>query len=325
LNKIKDIIRYRIVAGMGARQVARALGVSRTVVVKYVEAFHASGLELSGLESITDSALMEALNGATLPGKGTRYQQLDERLPAIVMELKKKKGMTLKLLWERYIEECPQGYQYSQFCLHLQNWRNAPEVCMHIDHKAGEEMFVDWAGDKLVVIDGNTGKEWALEQFVAILGASELTYVEVRESRKEGDWIRANEGAMWYWGGVSRALIPDCTKTAVTRVDPYEPGINPVFDDFAAHYGLVIVPARSRHPRDKALVENAVRLVYQRISVHLSGKTFYSLREVNESIRGLLEKHNNKHFQRLTFSRRMRIDTTTASPITSEGGKRKRK
>jgi transposase len=311
LNKIKDIIRFRMAAGMGERQVARALGVSRTVVAKYVEAFRASGLEVSGLESITDSALMEALNGATVPTKGTLCRQLSKRLPAMVMELKKK-GMTIQLLWERYLQDFPQGYQYSQFCLHFEKWRNAPEVCMHIDHKAG---------DRLVVINGNTGKEWALDLFVSILGASELTYVEARESQREEDWIRANEEAMWYWEGVPCALIPDCTKTAVARVDPFEPGINPVFDDFAAHYGLVIVPARARHPRDKALVENAVRLVYQRISVHLNGIAFYSLKEVNEAILELLEKHNNQRFQRLSYSRRElfeEIERRTLNPLPAQ-------
>ena len=94
------------------------------------------------------------------------------------------------------------------------------------------------------MINGNTGQSWLLEQFVAILGASELTYVEARESRQQDDWIRANEGALRYFGGVPRALIPDNTKTAVIRTDPYEPGLNMVFDDFARHYGVVIMPTR---------------------------------------------------------------------------------
>ena len=122
---------------------------------------------------------------------------------------------------------------------------------MHIEYKAGEVMFVDWAGDRLDVINGNTGAPWALDQFVALLAASQLTYVEARESQKEGDWIRSNENALCYFEGSTDAITPDNLKTAVTRADPYEPGLNPVFDDFARHYGLVIMPARVRHPRDK--------------------------------------------------------------------------
>jgi transposase len=124
-----------------------------------------------------------------------------------------------------------------------------------------------------------------LEQFVAILGASELTYMEARKSQNEQDWIRANEGALHYFGGNTSALIPDNTRTAVSRSDPYEPGLNQAFDDFALHYGLVILPTRVRRPRDKAFLEGAARLVYQRISARLRGKVFFSLAQVNAAIR----------------------------------------
>lgn len=303
MERIKEIIRYRLVTGMGERQVARALKVSRTVVSKYVEAFQTSGLELSRLESIADSDLLEALQAVKPPTESTRYRQLSERFPTMLAELKKK-GMTLQLLWEGYLQDYPQGYQYSQYCFYFHRWSYKPESGMHIEHKAGEVMFVDWAGDKLAAINGTTGLEWPLELFVAILGASELTYVEARESQQQEDWVRANEGALRYFQGTPAAISPDNTKTAVLKTDPYEPGLNPVYDDFAKHYGLAIFPARVRKPRDKALVENAVRLVYQRISVHLNAKRFFTLREVNEAIRELLEKHNNRRFQRLPYSRR---------------------
>ncbi len=320
LEKIREIIRYRLGTGMGERQVARALKVSRTAVCKYTEAFRASGLELSGLDSMADSALLEALQGAKMPGQSSRYQQLYERFPGMVAELKKK-GMTLQLLWERYLQECPQGYQYSQYCFHFHRWCKAPELYMHLDHKAGEVMFADWAGDKLSLINGTTGEPWALELFVAILGASDLTYVEARETQQEQDWLRANEGALRYFGGSPEAISPDNPKTAVLKTDPYEPTINPLYDDFAKHYGLVIFPARVRKPRDKALVEGAVRLVYQRISVHLSAKRFFSLKEVNQAIAELLDKHNNRRFQRLPYSRRElfeQIERSTLRPLPVE-------
>ena len=190
---------------------------------------------------------------------------------------------------------------------------------MHIEYKAGEAMLVDWAGDKLEVINGTTGQNWALEQFVAILGASELTYVEARESQEEAQWIRANEGAFRYFGGATSALIPDNLKTAVIRSDPYEPGLNPVFEDFARHYGVVIMPTRVRRPRDKALVEGAVRLVYQRISARLRGQVFHSLGQVNAAIRELLEEHNRRAFSRLPYSRRQlfeRVEMQCPAPVT---------
>ena len=175
-------------------------------------------------------------NAGKLPHDGARYTALGGAIPEMVVELKKK-GVTLQWLWERYIHEHPQGYQYSQYCLHFHRWCRSEEVSMHIEYKAGEAMLVDWAGDKLEVINGLTGQNWALDQFVAILGASELTYVEARESQKRQNWIRANEGAFRYFGGATSALIPDNLKTAVIRSDPYEPGLNPVFEDFARHYG----------------------------------------------------------------------------------------
>jgi transposase len=231
----------------------------------------------------------------------------------MVVELKKK-GVTLQWLWERYIQEHPQGYQYSQYCLHFHRWCRSEEVSMHIQYKAGEAMLVDWAGDKLEVINGLTGQSWALDQFVAILGASELTYVEARESQEEAQWIRANEGAFRYFGGVTSALIPDNLKTAVIRSDPYEPGLNPVFEDYARHYGVVIMPTRVRRPRDKALVEGAVRLVYQRISARLRGQIFHSLAQVNAAIRELLEEHNRRPFSRLPYSRRQLFERVEMPP-----------
>jgi len=303
VNKVRDIIRYRTTTDLSDRQIARALGVARTVVAKTIRLFEASRLTYGEVEKMPDSRLREALDVGKIPQTGERYAALEARFPDMVTELKKK-GMTLQWLWELYIRENPEGYQYSQFCLLFHRWRRSVEVCMHIEYKAGEMMFVDWAGDKLEVINGNTGQPWPLEQFVAILAASELTYVEARESQQQEDWIRANEGAIRYFEGSTDAVMPDNTRTAVTRADPYEPGLNPTFDDFASHYGLVILPARVRRPRDKALVEGAVRLVYQRISVRLQGRTFFTLAEVNAAIRELLEEFNNRPFSRLPYSRR---------------------
>ena len=320
VNKVRDIIRYGETTNFSERQIGRALGVSRTVVARTLQAFRASGLAYTEVEPIADSVLLENLVQGKVEQDGTRYTELAERFPEMVVELKKK-GVTLQWLWELYIYEHPQGYQYSQYCLHFHRWRRSEEVSMHIEYKAGEAMLVDWAGDRLEVINGNTGQSWLLEQFVAILGASELTYVEARESQKEQDWIRANEGAWHYFGGTTSALIPDNLKTAVIRPDPYEPGLNPVFNDFALHYGVVIMPARVRRPRDKALVEGAVRLVYQRISARLRGKVFHSLAEVNAAIRELLEDHNRRPFSRLPYSRRElfeRVERQALRPLPTE-------
>ncbi|MEE8423299.1 MAG: IS21 family transposase [Thermodesulfobacteriota bacterium] len=223
------------------------------------------------------------------------------------MELKKT-GVTLMILWNEYQKENPDGYSYSQFCYHFQVWRNASKVTMHIEHKVGDKMFVDYAGDKRAIVDRKTGKEQPVEVFVAILGASQLTYAEASFSQKSEDWIRSNERAFIYCGGVTQAIVPDNLKSGVTQSNRYEPGINIMFDDFAGHYQTVILPARVRRPQDKALVENAVNLVYQRIYAPLRNRIFYSLEELNEAIWDLLEQHNNIPFQRLKTSRRELFD-----------------
>jgi len=235
--------------------------------------------------------------------RNAKYEKLIEKFPGYIQELKKT-GVTLMILYTEYQKEYPDGYSYSQFCYHFQVWRNASKLTMHIDHKAGDKMFVDYAGDKLEIVDPKTGEIHSVEVFVAILGASQLTYVEASFSQKSEDWIRSNERAFLYFKGVTNAVVPDNLKSGVTNSNKYEPRINFMFNDFADHYGTVILPARVRRPQDKALVENAVKIVYQRIYAPLRNRTFFSLEELNEAIWVLLEQHNNTQFQRLKISRR---------------------
>ena len=309
MKKIRELIRLKSTTQMSDRQIAGALQVARPVVGKYWRAFQASGLQDEQIEGMANSDLMGILKGCLrIPEpqreeQSRRYGELAEEFPHFVEELKRT-GVTLQCLWQEYSAKHPQGYRYSRFCYHFQRWRESSDVRMHIEHRAGEKMFVDYAGKKLVVTDPKSGAERPVEVFVAILGASELTYVEASESQGTEDWVLSNDRAMRFSGGVVQVIIPDNLKSAVSRVDPYEPGINPTFDDFAEHYGVVIMPARVRKARDKALVENAVRLCYQRIYAPLRNRTFFSLQELNEAIWELLEQHNNRRFSRLPYSRR---------------------
>ncbi len=306
MKKIREIIRFSETSDMSNRKIARALNVSRPVVAQYIKDFKATGLAYEEIEVMPDSQFL-ALFEKQRNKKCSKYEDISEQFPYLVTELKKT-GVTLMTLWNEYQKEHPDGYSYSQFCYHFQVWRNASKVTMHIEHKVGDKMFVDYAGDKLLILDAKTGKEQPVEVFVAILGASQLTYVEASLSQKSEDWIRSNERAFIYCGGVTQAIVPDNLKSGVTRSNRYEPGINYMFDDFAKHYKTVILPARVRHPKDKALVENAVNIIYQRIYAPLRNRTFYSLTELNEVICGLLEQHNNTPFQRLKTTRRQIFD-----------------
>jgi transposase len=306
MKKIREIIRFKETANMSDRKIARALNISRPVVAQYLKDFNASGLTYEETKDIPDSRFL-ALFEKQRNKRCSKYEDISKLFPYFVMELKKT-GVTLMILWNEYQKEHPDGYSYSQFCYHFQVWRNASKVTMHIEHKVGDKMFVDYAGDKLAIVDRKTGKEQPVEVFVAILGASQLTYAEASFSQKSEDWIRSNERAFIYCGGVTQAIVPDNLKSGVTQSNRYEPGINIMFDDFAGHYQTVILPARVRRPQDKALVENAVNLVYQRIYAPLRNRIFYSLEELNEAIWDLLEQHNNIPFQRLKTSRRELFD-----------------
>ena len=319
VKKIREIIRFKKTNDMSERKIARALNISRPVVAQYIKDFNATGLAYEEIKDMPDSQFL-ALFEKQRNKRSSKYEQISELFPYFVTELKRT-GVTLMVLWNEYQKKHPDGYSYSQFCYHFQVWRNASKVTMHIEHKVGDKMFVDYAGDKLAIVDRRSGKEEPVEVFVAILGASQLTYAEASMSQKSEDWIRSNERAFIYWGGVTQAIVPDNLKSGVTQSNRYEPGINLMFDDFAEHYETVILPARVRRPKDKALVENAVALVYQRIYAPLRNRTFCSLVELNEAISDLLEQHNTTPFQRLKTSRRQlfeKIEKPILKPLPKE-------
>ncbi|MCB9232096.1 MAG: IS21 family transposase [Bacteroidia bacterium] len=186
------------------------------------------------------------------------------------------------------------------------------------EHKAGDKLFVDFAGKKLSVVDPQTGEMRDMEVFVAVLGASQLMYVEAVESQQKGDFLLALANALDYFGGVPAAIVPDNLKSAVTKTDKYEPELNPDLAAFGRHYGTSILPARPYKPKDKSLAEGGVKLAYRRIYAPLRNQSFTSLRELNQAIRSHLEGHNQKPFQHRDYSRRdlfLQIEKDQLSPL----------
>jgi transposase len=303
MNKIREIIRLSEECKLSVRQIAQALNVSRPVVTQYLSDYKASGLSYEESGRMGDEELLTAL-GRKRQNKNSRYRVLAGKFEYFSQEMKRV-GVTMELLWKKYRAEQPDGYSYGQFCYHFQVWRDALDVTMHMNHKAGEKMFVDYTGKKMRIYDSKNSEVFReVEIFVAILGASQLTYVEASESQKKEDWIKSNENALRYFGGVCGAIVPDCLKSGVTKADWYEPDINPQFNDFARHYGTVILPARPGSPQDKALAENAVKIAYTRIFAPLRDMKFYSIEDLNEAIWKHLDLHNDTHFQRMSISRR---------------------
>lgn len=317
---IREILRLSQESKLSVRQIAKVLNVSRSIVSQYLSDFKTSGLNYQEIINMPDDAFLDIFEKKKSLSSSPKYQKLSEQFSYFTKELKKT-GVTLQILWDEYIKQNPEGYSYPQLCYHFKVWRSVSDISMHIEHKAGDKMFVDYTGKKLKIADKLTGEGKDIEIFVAILGASQLAYAEATESQKKEDWIKSNENAFQYFGGVTCAIVPDNLKSAVTKPDKYEAEINPEYADFARHYGTVILPARSYCSRDKALVEDCVKIIYTRIFAPLRNNIFYSLEELNQAIIDKLDHHNNMFMQRIKTSRKQLFDEIEKSvllPLPSE-------
>lgn len=313
MKKIREILRHHEQTQLSQRQISQVLRISRPVVSDYITKMKKLGLTYNDIETMPDETLIGLMQDKKT-ADNKRYERLDNQFPHFTKELKRV-GVTRYILWEEYIQENPDGYSYSQFCYHFQMWQNMSELTMHMEHKAGDKLFVDFAGKKLSITDRRTGEKQEVEVFLAVLGASQLTYIEAAMSQKKEDWIRLNENALRYIGGVTQAIIPDCLKSAVTKTDKYEPDINPEYLDFARHYKTTILPARPAKPKDKALVEGTVRIAYTAIYATLRDRVFYSLNELNNAILETLDAFNNRKMQRPGVSRRELFEDVEKSKL----------
>lgn len=302
MKKIRDIVRFSEVI-KSQREISRITGVSRPAVSQYIEGVRKSGLSPEELNQLSDSELTTKLEPGTPAPESERLRTLRKRFPEFTRRLKEV-GMTLQILWEEYRAEAANPYSYTRFCEIFHEYRKEEPVSMHIEHKYGDRAFYDYAGKKLRIYNKETGEEKELEVFVGILGASQLTYVEAVESQKIPDTIRATENSFRFFGGTTGAVVFDCLKAVVTRGDRYEPVTNLQFDHFLEHYGAVNLPARPLHPRDKALVEGVIRIIYTRIYTQINKQKFFSVKDLNAAIQVELEKHNNTLLTNMGISRR---------------------
>lgn len=303
--------------GRSKLSIAAQTGVSRNTAKKYMAAFEASGLTFEQVNSLNDKELDDFFGTVKQMPPQDRLVHLQRCFPRIDKELKKP-GETRYSLWESYKKEFPDGFSYTQFCFHLAQWKSRVNPVMHQDHKAGDKLYIDFAGVKQSFINRETGEITEVEVFIAILGASQLTYVEAVLSQSKEDLILACENAFHYIGGVPAAVVPDNLKAAVTKSNRYEPTLNETFEDFANHYGTSILPTRAYRPRDKALVEGAVKIVYSRIYAPLRKQVYSSLSELNAAIWAALEVHNNQLLRGRNYSRRLQfeeIERGTLSPL----------
>lgn len=300
MRKIKEVLRLRLAKGLSHRAVATSCGIGVTTAREYVVRAQAAGLSWPLPAEMDDAALDRLLFPPALGAHEAARPVPD--WTAVHRELRKK-GVTLQLLWQEYREAHPDGYGYSRYCERYRAWAKRLDVTMRFEHKAGEKLFVDYAGPTMEVVNPQTGEVLEAHVFVAAQGASNYTYAEATWSEDLPDWIGAHVRAVEYFGGVNAIVVPDNTKAAVTAAHRYEPDLNKTYADWAQHYGCAVIPARALKPRDKAKVEAAVQGVERWVMAPLRKRTFFSLAELNRTLREQLDAYNLKPFQKLEGSR----------------------
>jgi len=295
MRKIKDVLRLKLDAGLSHQQIAAALGISKGVVTKYVGLAAAAGLDWVAVQDADETTLERRLLCAperprdhVQPDYGRLHQEL------------RRKGMTLMLLWEEHRADYADvhTYSYSQFCENYRRFARQLKRSMRQIHRAGEKLFIDYAGPTIGLTDGSRA-----HIFVAALGASSYTYACATPRETMVDWLESTARALNFIGGVPQLIVPDNPKAMIADANRYEPRSNDTVLDFARHYGTSVLPARPRHPQDKAKAESAVQIVERWIMARLRHQQFDSVHEVNEAIVPLLTRLNEKAFQKLPGSR----------------------
>ncbi len=297
-NKLIDMSKVRKVIelhhqGKAKQFISMYLSLSRNTVKKYIALYKILNLTIEGINKKSDADLEKIFSKNTEDVLSPKLKKVYDFFPYMERELKKT-GATKYRMWEEYHKKHPNGLKVSQFKDHYLRWSKKVNPVMHMEHKAGDKMFIDYAGKTLQIIDKETGEIKEVQFFVAILGASQYTYAEASPSQQKEDFITSVENALHFYKGVPAAIVPDNLKSAVTKSNRYEPTINETFMDFAEHYGTTVLPARAYRPRDKLLAEGAVKILYQRIYPVLRNNDYYSIEELNNAIWDELDIHNNK-------------------------------
>jgi transposase len=311
MRRIHRLMTLRFGAGAGTRAIARELGISHSTVREYLARIRTAGITWPLAAEITDQELERQLfvNGGVQTG--ARYH-VEPDWAVVARELKRP-GVNLLILWEEYRANHSDGYAYSRYCQLFREFERRLSPSMRQNHVAGDKAFVDFSGKRVPIIDPATGVIREAEIFVAVLGASSLTYAEATWTQSLPDWIGAHVRMFRFWGASPRLLVPDNLKSGVHRASFYDPEVNRSYGAMATHYGVGILPARPYHPKDKAKVEIAVRIAQFYILGRLRNVKFFSLVECNAAIIAALEQLNGRPMRRLGLSRRELFETVERS------------
>jgi transposase len=320
MRKIKEVLRLKHELGLGQRQIARSCCIGLGTVHDYLARADKAGLQWPLPPDWDEDRLQAALFGCEPVGSRGPERALPD-FAALQQQRQKSRHVTLQLLWEEYRADHPDGYQYSRFCYLYQRWRGAQDVVLRQDYKGGEKLFVDWAGPTIPIHSRTSDEVRQAHLFVAVLGASSYTYAEATSDEQMINWLSAHMRGFEFFGGVPQLIVPDNPKTAVTRACRYDPDLNPTYQQMAMHYGIGVVPARPRKPRDKAKVESGVLVVERWIIAALRNHRFFAIEDLNQAIRELLVKLNQRPFRKRSGTRASlfeSLDKPALSPLPAE-------
>lgn len=305
MRKIREVLRLKD-SGRSQREIASSVAVAVGTICGYLQRAEAAGLTWERAQTMTDAEVDAALFRDGGRNVAAVRAPIDY---AHVHEELHRSGVTLQLLWSEYQESVAargdgtKPYQYSQFCELYGAWRVRLKPSMRRVHRAGEKAFLDYSGKKPRLVSEETGEVREVDLFVMVLGASNYTYAEATRTQSLPDFVGATIRGFEYFGAVPEVVVPDQLRSAVKGPDRYEPDINATYLEMAQHYGVTVIPARPRRPKDKAKVETGVLIVQRWILARLRRRTFFSLDELNQAIWELLEELNARPFQKLEGSR----------------------
>jgi transposase len=280
MRKIREVLRLKWECSLSNRAIARSCSISHSTVGEYVRRAEEAGLSWPLPEDLDEDRLFDLLFPKP-PDPESRVTPCPD-WSWVHAELRKK-SVTLRLLWVEYREDHPTGYGYSQFCALYRKWAKRLNPSMRLTHKAGEKVFVDYAGQTVPVVDPDTGEVRQAQIFIGVLGASNYTYVEAHWSQDLPNWTSAHVHMFAFFGGVTEIVVPDNLKAGVKHPCRYEPDLNPTYQDLAQHYGVAVIPARVQKPKDKAKAEVGVQVVERWILARLRNRTFFSLADLNQA------------------------------------------
>ena len=297
----KEILRLHSL-GINNTRIAESCGCARSTVISTLQRADTLGINWSNIQGLSEQDVSKKLYPRTTEGRQYRmpdYEQIHKEM--------QKSGVTLSLLWVEYCEQCRAvgelPYQSTQFNKYYADYVHKTKATMHLNHKPGETMQVDWAGDAMGIVDTDTGELIPAYLFVSVLPYSGYAYAEAFLDEKQEAWINAHVNAYRFYSGVTRILVPDNLKTGVIKNTKNETVLNRSYREMAEHYGTAVIPARPRTPKDKAFVEGSVGVVSTWIIAALRNRRFFSLDELNEAVSEKLYEFNHKPFQKKEGSR----------------------